>query len=43
MIEVDEPVIEPEQAEGIPAGGPEAAAEVEARLAAEAEEERTRR
>jgi tellurite resistance protein TerC len=32
FVDHDEPVIEPEEAEGIPAGGPEAAAEVEARI-----------
>jgi tellurite resistance protein TerC len=32
FVDKDEPVIEPEEAEGIPAGGPEAAAEVEERV-----------
>ena len=32
FVDRDEPVIEPEEAEGIPAGGPEAAAEAEARI-----------
>jgi len=32
FVDKDEPVVTPEEAEGIPAGGPEAAAEVEERL-----------
>src|ERR671916_1619823 len=43
MIEVDEPVIEPEEAEKIPSRGPEALAEAEPRLAQETDEERSRR
>ena len=40
FVDHDEPVIEPEQAEGIPAGGPEAAAEAEARIKEQLESEK---
>jgi tellurite resistance protein TerC len=39
----EEPVLEPEEAAGIPIGGPEAAAEAEERLRREAEEEQSSR
>ena len=43
MIEIDEPVIEPEEADKLPSSGPEAAAAAEPRLAEESGEERSRR
>jgi tellurite resistance protein TerC len=43
LIDVDEPVVEPETAERIPSHGPEALAEAEPRIAGESDEERARR
>jgi tellurite resistance protein TerC len=43
VVTVDEPVIDPATAKSVPAGGPEAAAAAEARIADESDEERTRR
>jgi tellurite resistance protein TerC len=43
LIEADEPLVTPEEAEKVPSRGPEALAEAEPRLADETDEERTRR
>ena len=43
LIDADEPVVTPEEAEKIPSRGPEALAEAEPRLADETDEERSRR
>src|SRR5215218_8358077 len=42
LIDVDEPVVEPETADSIPSRGPEALAEAEPRLGADSDEERSR-
>jgi tellurite resistance protein TerC len=43
LIDVEEPLVTPEEAERIPSRGPEALAEAEPRLAEETDEERSRR
>jgi tellurite resistance protein TerC len=43
LVNVDEPAVEPQTAESIPTGGPEAAAVAESRIADESDEESARR
>ena len=43
MVSDDEPAVDEDTAKEVPAGGPEAAAATEAKMADEADEERTRR
>jgi len=43
LIEVDEPAVDPETAQSVPTGGPEAAAAAESKIADESDEESARR